>query len=207
MAGIAAAGILALGGVWPAQAAQVNVSIQGNNFNPPSVTINVNDVVQWRNQDLVQHNVYSDETPELRSEGNLGTNATYTFTFGRAGTFNYYCTIHGKADMSGQVIVQAPATTTTRAPTPTTARPVVTTRATATTLRATTSSAETTTTETLALETTTTEETTTTSGDIAINTEDDGGSNGLAIAGLVVAIMAVLGGGGYAIYRLRAGGA
>lgn len=211
VAGLGAAAMLMLT-AWPVNAAQKDVSIQNIAFNPSTVTINVNDSVKWTNNELAtDHNVFSDETQQLRSAETLDPGDTYTFTFGAAGTYNYYCTIHGKNQMSGQVIVQAAPTTTvtTRAPA-TTMRPVATTRAPAATTssRATTSSIDTSTTSTLALETSTTEEsTTTTSGDIAINTDDGGGTSGLAIAGLVVAILAVLGGGGYAIYRLRAGDA
>lgn len=209
MAGMAAAMVVALLHVWPAVAAQRDVSIQGNSFMPSSVTIAVNDSVKWTNNEIAtDHNVYSDETPQLRSSENLDPGDTYTFTFGAAGTYNYYCTIHGKNVMSGVVVVQAPATTT-----PPTVAPVTTTRAPATTARPTTTarvsstSSSTPTTETLALETTTTEDstTTTTGGDIAIETDDDGG-NGAVIAALVVAILGVLGGGAYAIYRLRSGG-
>ena len=205
VAGIAAAAVVWLVAA-PAQAAQKDVSMHNTSFDPNKITISEGDTIKWTNNDLVTHTVHSDEVAELNS-ADLGPTATYTFTFGphTAGTYNYYCTIHGKNVMSGQIVVQGPVTTTIRATT-TTARPVVTTRPAVTTTRAAATSSTLETSTTLAEETTTTEEsTTTTSGDIAIKTDDGGGTSGLAVGALIVGILAVLGGGGYALYRIRGG--
>ena len=209
MAGLGAAALLMLA-TWPAKAATTHdVSIHNTSYDPPSIAIPVGDSIKWTNTETLptNHTVTSDNG-KFTGSPQLTPGTTFTIAFTAAGTYPYHCEIH--STMHGTVVVQAPVTTTvTTRPPATTARPVATTRATTATTRATSStSVGPTTTETLALETSTTEEsTTTTTGDVAINADDGGGTNGLAIAGLVLAIMAVLGGGGYAIYRLRAGGA
>lgn len=204
-----AAALLMVGGMgaWPASAAQRGVSIHDFSFDPANVTINVGDSVRWTNDEGIggpSHTATSDTQGQFDS-GVLTPGQSHTETFNGAGTFAYHCSIH--TSMQGTVVVQAPATTTTTRPPATTTRPAGTVaRATTSTARATTSTTSTQTTETLALDTTSTsEETTSTTGDIAITTEDDGGVNGLAVAALVLAILGVLGGGGYALYRLRAG--
>ena len=214
-AGIAAAAILLALAVWPSSAVS-NATITDNAFSPNPVPVMVGDRVTWRHNGSNPHSVTADNgsfdsSPNCAlatSAACMGNGQTFTsppFTQPVGTIIRYYCRIHGGRNgmgMSGTVVVQAaPTTTTTIRPT-TTARPVTITRA------ATTSSlAITSTTETSVVETTTTEEsTTTTVGDIAIEAEDGDGTNGLAVAALVLAILGVLGGGGYAIYRLRSGG-
>jgi plastocyanin len=198
------AGVLGASG---AGAADKAVSMKNIKFNPDTVTVNVGDKVTWTNNEGLggpNHTVHSDEVVELNSPTVVPGN-TYTFTFAKAGTVNYYCTIHGKATMSGAVTVKPVATTL--ATTSTTARPITATtvaRTTTSTAKATTTT-ETQTTETLALDTTTSEETTTTgNGQVAIKTSG-GGTNGFVVALLVLGILGVLGAGGYAIYRMQAG--
>jgi len=57
----------------------------------------------WTGQN--QHSVTFDSTAITSSpvQGNGGTHAV---TFNDAGTFTYFCTVHGKSVMSGTVIVQ-----------------------------------------------------------------------------------------------------
>lgn len=205
--------LLAFGALAPvAQAAPQThpVSIMNIGYHPASLTVSMGDSVKWSNDETPttgpSHTVHSDEHPELNSPTLVPGN-TYTFTFDAPGTYPYYCTIHGKNAMSGTIIVNPPAATSTTHLLGTT-----TTRATTTTVkRTTTSSHQTTTidtspttTETLALDTTTSEDTTsTTAKPLTIKTKGKGTSTG-AVVGLVVAIAAVLGAGGYALYRLRA---
>ncbi|MBA3653705.1 MAG: cupredoxin domain-containing protein [Actinobacteria bacterium] len=209
--GLAAALLLLVFGVHPARAATPHdVSIKNTSFMPATVTVNPGDKVVWTHRDGgTPHSVTSDpessetfdSSPTCPASGCMTQGSVFEHTFNSVGSFSYHCRVH--SSMHGTVVVQL-ATTTTMRPTTTTARPVATTRATATTARATTSSSFTETTETIALDTTTSEETTTTAGQVAIKTKGDGGGNGLAIAALVVAILGVLGAGGYAIYRLQA---
>jgi plastocyanin len=80
----------------------VQVVMKNIAFVPDSVTVNVGDTVVWTNEDNVQHNVTADNG-EFKSD-NIGNGGTYSFTFDKAGTYPYHCTIH--PGMTGVVIVQ-----------------------------------------------------------------------------------------------------
>ena len=88
--------------------ATVSVSAGDYTFYPPHVTINVGDTVTWSNFGGL-HNVLADDN----SFGNGAPSATrwtYSHTFTTAGTFGYYCTIHGTpggGGMAGMITVGA----------------------------------------------------------------------------------------------------
>jgi plastocyanin len=88
------------------------VSIQNFSYVPASVTINAGDSVRWTNLDAASHSAKgvdnSWSTPILQQSG------TATVAFSVAGTFQYFCGVHG-AGMAGTVVVRA---TATPAPTP-----------------------------------------------------------------------------------------
>lgn len=90
-------------GTLAAQAATVNVKIQGFAFDPTPLTVNVGDTVTWTNSDTAAHNATADDgtfkTPDIAQ----GQSASVTVT--KAGTFTYICTIHPR--MKGTLIVQA----------------------------------------------------------------------------------------------------
>jgi predicted lipoprotein with Yx(FWY)xxD motif len=68
------------------------VTIKGFAFDPPQLTVAVGTTVTWTNQDGVAHTVTADKG-EFDS-GNLDSGKTFSFTFSKAGTFSYHCTIH-----------------------------------------------------------------------------------------------------------------
>lgn len=78
------------------------VTIANFAFSPASLTIAVGDTVVWTNNDNVIHTVTS--TTGVFNSGSLANNATFSYIFKSAGTFDYYCTIHPY--MTGKVIVQ-----------------------------------------------------------------------------------------------------
>jgi plastocyanin len=78
------------------------IVIQGMTFNPSSLTVAVGTKVTWRNLDSVSHTVTSDSN--LFDSGNMGNNASYSYTFTAAGTYSYHCRIH--PSMTATVIVQ-----------------------------------------------------------------------------------------------------
>jgi plastocyanin len=80
------------------------VWIQGNAFDPTSITVNLGTMITWTNKDGVTHTVTSD-TPGLFSSGTLNSNGVFTHTFDSTGTFAYHCNFH--ANMHGTVIVNA----------------------------------------------------------------------------------------------------
>jgi plastocyanin len=88
-------------------------------FSPKTVTINVGDTVHW----VWKSNDHSTTSVAVSAiswdSGVLNNGSTFDQTFNVAGTFNYYCKIHGfdngngtAGGMSGTIIVQAPATLT-----------------------------------------------------------------------------------------------
>src|SRR5208282_3967177 len=84
--------------------AKVAVAIDNFNFAPTAITVAVGTTVVWTNRDDVPHNVTS--TDKAFASPTLDTDEKYEFTFQKAGTFNYYCTIHPK--MTGKVVLQCP---------------------------------------------------------------------------------------------------
>jgi plastocyanin len=84
---------------------QTVVQVKDNFFSPSSVTVSVGQTVQWQWAGSNAHNV-----TWVVSSGaaNSATQAsgTYSRTFDTAGTYDYYCSIHGQNVMSGTVVVQ-----------------------------------------------------------------------------------------------------
>jgi plastocyanin len=113
LASVAAVAALAAFAAGSAVAANGEVDIDGLEFVPGQVTINVGDSVTWTVTNAVPegHTVTSGQ-PDDPDQGSLfdsgiglqESGETYEFTFEDAGTFAYYCQIHGAA-MSGEVVV------------------------------------------------------------------------------------------------------
>jgi plastocyanin len=84
------------------------VTVGDNYFSPVSLSVPVNTTVTWSwVSGSSQHNVtFDDNSPP---SGPLSS-GTFTRTFGGAGTFTYYCSIHGRAIMHGSVTVAAAGT-------------------------------------------------------------------------------------------------
>lgn len=78
------------------------VSIQNFAFSPATIKVKVGTKVTWTNKDSAAHTVTGDSSDGPAS-GTLAQDATYSFTFTKAGTFNYACSIH--PSMKGTVIV------------------------------------------------------------------------------------------------------
>lgn len=80
------------------------VSVGNDFFSPSSTTVPVGTTVTWTwNSAGTQHTVtFDDGAP---GSGALGS-GTFSRTFSVAGTYTYYCEIHGRAVMSGQIVVQ-----------------------------------------------------------------------------------------------------
>ncbi|WP_433565917.1 cupredoxin domain-containing protein [Nocardia sp. CA-151230] len=79
-------------GVPAAPAGPNAVTIDNFAFGPSSLTVKVGTTVTWTNRDEEPHTVVADDG-SFRSP-TLGNNATYTFTFSKAGSFAYVCSIH-----------------------------------------------------------------------------------------------------------------
>jgi plastocyanin len=92
-------------------------------WRPPSVTIEPGGQIAFSNPTAVPHGIHWISTPAGApactagvpvgtTEKDSGTKWAGTCTFTAAGTYSYYCTVHGAA-MSGTITVGAPTTTTT----------------------------------------------------------------------------------------------
>ena len=90
---------------------QVEIGAAQNQFSPAAVIVDVGTKVTWTNKDSVTHNV-AKSADALDFGAKFGADASvfgpgqaYSFTFTKAGTFFYTCTIHTL--MSGKVEVVA----------------------------------------------------------------------------------------------------
>jgi len=85
-----------------AKASAMQVTVDNFTFAPQTLTVPVNGTVTWVNKDDVPHVIASDDGV-FKSKA-LDTDDKYSYTFGKAGTYSYYCSIHPK--MVGKVVVQ-----------------------------------------------------------------------------------------------------
>jgi plastocyanin len=76
------------------------VTIAGSAYHPAKITVVKGTKVVWTNKDSMPHTVTG--TGAFHS-ATIGPGKTYSFTFSKAGTFPYHCTIH--PFMHGTVVV------------------------------------------------------------------------------------------------------
>ena len=81
---------------------RVSVTIENYAFQPDPVAIAVGTTVIWTNRDEVSHTVVSNDG--LFSSPELEANQRFEFSFKKAGTFAYFCSLH--PEMKGKVIVK-----------------------------------------------------------------------------------------------------
>jgi plastocyanin len=82
--------------------AKAEVRIDNFSFAPPTITVAVGTTVTWTNHDDIPHTVVS--TDGVFKSKVRDTDEKFSYTFDKAGTYPYYCSIHPK--MKGQVVVQ-----------------------------------------------------------------------------------------------------
>ena len=120
----------------PARADFREVNVSDDDFEPPEIVIERGDTVVWIHRGVRPHGVRAtdgsfDSSPGCsfqNGEACMRNGDRYSRTFDQAGTFTYYCPVHGSANgvgMAGQVTVASGGgggggTTTTAAPPPTT---------------------------------------------------------------------------------------
>ena len=106
MLGVAGLGVGHKGSVALAQdkKSTIEVKIDNFSFGPPNLSAAVGTTVTWTNRDDIPHTVVStDDTKTFKSKV-LDTDEKFSFSFTKAGTYPYFCSIHPK--MTGKVIVQ-----------------------------------------------------------------------------------------------------
>ena len=87
------------------QAATHHVSIIDSIYIPEQLVIGVGDTVIWTNDDNTEHTVTSlDDDGALFDSGTIDPESTYSLQFPAAGSFAYYCTLHGRS-LSGLIVV------------------------------------------------------------------------------------------------------
>jgi plastocyanin len=83
-------------------AASAEVKIDNFVFGPQTITVPVGATVTWTNKDDIPHTSVS--TDGVFKSKVLDTDEKFSYTFTKAGTYAYYCTIHPK--MTGKIVVQ-----------------------------------------------------------------------------------------------------
>jgi len=82
--------------------ASAEVKVDNFSFGPGTLTVAAGTTVTWTNRDDIPHTVVS--TDGVFKSKVLDTDDKFSFTFTRAGTYPYFCSIHPK--MTGKVVVQ-----------------------------------------------------------------------------------------------------
>lgn len=85
-----------------APAKGVEVKIDNFSFGPATITVAAGSTVTWTNRDDIPHTVVSDD--KVFKSKVLDTDEKFSYTFAKAGTYPYFCSIHPK--MAGKVIVR-----------------------------------------------------------------------------------------------------
>ena len=88
----------------PQQAPSKNVEIKIDNFSfaPGTITVAVGTTVTWINHDDIPHTAVS--TDGVFKSKVMDTDEKFSYTFTKAGTYPYFCSIHPK--MTGTIVVQ-----------------------------------------------------------------------------------------------------
>ena len=83
-------------------AANAAVKIDNFVFGPQTLTVPVGATVTWTNKDDIPHTAVS--TDGVFKSKVMDTDEKFSYTFDKAGTYSYFCSIHPK--MTGKVVVQ-----------------------------------------------------------------------------------------------------
>jgi plastocyanin len=80
------------------------VVIDNFTFRPARLVVAAGTKVTWVNRDDLPHTATSSARPRLFDSGALDTDQKFSHVFTRAGTYDYFCTLHPR--MTGKVIVK-----------------------------------------------------------------------------------------------------
>ena len=81
--------------------AETHLSIDNFTFKPDTITVPVGTRIVWENNDDIPHSIV--ETSGKFHSAALDTEDKFSFTFDKAGTFEYFCGLH--PHMKGKVVV------------------------------------------------------------------------------------------------------
>ncbi len=82
---------------------KVEIRIDNFSFKEQTLTVRPGTVVTWVNHDDAPHKIVSTDKSTFASPV-LDTDGRFSFTFTKAGTYDYFCSIHPL--MTGKVIVK-----------------------------------------------------------------------------------------------------
>jgi len=82
--------------------ASVAVKIDNFVFAPQAITVPVGTTVTWTNSDDIPHTTVS--TDGVFKSKVMDTDEKFSYTFTKAGTYSYFCSVHPK--MTGQIVVK-----------------------------------------------------------------------------------------------------
>jgi len=85
----------------PVSAADMEVNIDNFAFTPKDLTVKAGTTIFFRNRDDIPHSVVGSKG-EFHSKA-LDTDDSFSFTFTKAGTYDYSCGLHPK--MQGRIVV------------------------------------------------------------------------------------------------------
>jgi plastocyanin len=89
-----------------------DITIQNFAFTPQTITVKPGTTVTWTNKDSVPHNIVSTDGPSLTvtpkfNSGTMSQGQTFSFTFAKAGTYFYECSIHANIPaMHARIVVK-----------------------------------------------------------------------------------------------------
>ena len=88
---------------WADSPAATNAEVKIDNFSfgPQQIEVAVGTTVTWTNRDDIPHTVVS--TDGVFKSKVRDTDEKFSYTFTKAGTYSYFCSVHPK--MTGQVVV------------------------------------------------------------------------------------------------------
>jgi plastocyanin len=82
--------------------ATMDVKIDNFSFGPETLTVPLGATVTWTNRDDIPHTVVSSDG--VFKSKVLDMDEKFSYTFAKAGTYLYFCSIHPK--MTGKVVVE-----------------------------------------------------------------------------------------------------
>jgi len=87
-----------------APAIEPAITITNYSFHPGTLTVAKDSTVTWINKDDDVHTIKTTDGPEAFISSALDSGSRFGFTFHRAGTYHYICTVHPY--MHGVIVVR-----------------------------------------------------------------------------------------------------
>ncbi|MEV6169565.1 cupredoxin family copper-binding protein [Streptomyces sp. NPDC051954] len=121
-AGAAQAPVAAAAEAQPAAAAAADYQVDIMSYkygDGKQLVVEVGQTVQWTNHDSAPHTVTTTKAPVSFDSGTLEQGDSWSYTFTKAGTYEYYCAVHPDMVASVKVVEPSDGGGSTPAPTPT----------------------------------------------------------------------------------------